>query len=85
MNRFLYLIFTLFSCIAFDCVGKEHMAYASFEFYNSLNEMVTLKPKLLEAAYIPKDFKPFEEQQISSKGRIFFEENLANYEEIRLF
>lgn len=83
MNKFLYLISILSSCTTFTCLGEGHSACAGFKFYNSLEEMVTLKSKSLEGAYAPEGFKSFEEQKISSGKCISFEEDLTSYEELK--
>ena len=83
MNKFLYLISILSSCITFSCLGEGHTARAGFKFYNSLEEKVTLKSKSTKGAYTPEGFKSFEEQEISSGECTSFEEDLTNYEELK--
>ncbi len=78
---FVYLFIVLLG-FCYDCLATGHDAYAHFEFCNSLKKrIVTLKSEEVSDD-LSKGFKEFSETKVSPQQKVFFKEELRDYQEI---
>lgn len=85
MKSVITLLFVMVFGFSYDCLATGHDAYAHFKFCNSLKERtVILRPEKTEEAHDKsiEGFEEFTETEVLPQQRIFFKEELKNYQEI---